>query len=96
MSTTGEGPTYKYIQLDINANVARVTLNRPPHNVLTVDMREELANAIEGLHEQRQVRAILIQLDQRKSQPVMMLQRPLEQHGDPAPAVPLARPDRGY
>ncbi len=61
MSTTGEGLTYKYIQLDISTNVARVTLNRPPHNVLTVDMMEELAKAIEGLHDQRQVRAILIQ-----------------------------------
>ncbi len=61
MSTTGEGLAYKYIQLDVSANVARVTLNRPPHNVLTVDMMEELAKAIEGLHDQRQIRAILIQ-----------------------------------
>ena len=61
MSTADEGLTYKYIQLDISDNVARVTLNRPPHNVLTVDMMEDLAKAIESLHDQRQVRAILIQ-----------------------------------
>ena len=61
MSTTGGGLTYKYIQLDVSANVARVTLNRPPHNVLTVDMMEDLAKAIEGLHDQRQIRAILLQ-----------------------------------
>lgn len=61
MSTTGAVITYKYIQLDISSNVARLTLNRPPVNVLTIDMMKEMAKAIEGLHDQRQIRAILIQ-----------------------------------
>ena len=52
---------YRYIKLDVSANVAMLTLNRPPYNVLTVDMMEELSRAIEGLSHRNEVRAILME-----------------------------------
>ena len=52
---------YKHIQLDASTNVARLTLNRPPYNVLTVEMMQEMTRAIEGLHDQNEIRVILIQ-----------------------------------
>lgn len=58
------GPRYRsfqYIYVHYTENVARLTLNRPPYNVLTTDMMEEIARAIEGLHEQRGIRALVIQ-----------------------------------
>jgi cyclohexa-1,5-dienecarbonyl-CoA hydratase len=53
--------TYRYIYLQVTENVARLTLNRPPYNVLTTDMMGEIAHAIEGLHELRGIRALVIQ-----------------------------------
>ena len=52
---------YKYIQMEIAGNVARLTMNRPPYNVLTVDMMEEMARAFEGLNGARSVRVVLFQ-----------------------------------
>ena len=52
---------FKYIQLEIRDNVAYLTLNRPPYNVLTIDAMEEIRRAIDKLHAQRSVRVILIQ-----------------------------------
>jgi len=54
-------PIYKYIELECGSNVARLTLNRPPYNVLTIDMMQEMTRAIESLHDQYEVRVILIQ-----------------------------------
>lgn len=56
-----EKVSYQYLLVEIVRDVARLTLNRPPYNVLTVDMMEEMARTIEGLHSQRGVRAILVQ-----------------------------------
>jgi cyclohexa-1,5-dienecarbonyl-CoA hydratase len=36
-------------------------MNRPPYNVLTKDMMEEISRAIGGLHDHREVRALVIQ-----------------------------------
>ncbi|MBI1955807.1 MAG: enoyl-CoA hydratase/isomerase family protein [Acidobacteria bacterium] len=55
-----EEVAYKYIQLEISGDVARLTMHRPPYNVLTIDMLKEMSRAIEKLHDQRQVRAILL------------------------------------
>ena len=52
---------YKYIHLETAGSVARLTLNRPPYNVLTIDMMEEISHAIDGLHDQAAVRVILMQ-----------------------------------
>ena len=52
---------YQYIQLEIVNDVARLTMNRPPYNVLTADMMTEMARAIQSLSEQPRVRVILLQ-----------------------------------
>jgi cyclohexa-1,5-dienecarbonyl-CoA hydratase len=52
---------YEFIKLEFTENVARLTMNRPPYNVLTKDMMEELSRAIGGLHEHREIRALVIQ-----------------------------------
>ena len=52
---------FEFIQLEFTDSVARLTMNRPPYNVLTKDMMEEISRAIEGLHEHREVRALVIQ-----------------------------------
>ena len=52
---------YKYIQLEITDNVARLTMNRPPYNALTVEMMREMARAFEKLRDARPVRVVLFQ-----------------------------------
>ena len=52
---------YKYIQMEIVGSVARLTMNRPPYNALTVDMMEEMTRAFEKLHDARPVRVVLFQ-----------------------------------
>ncbi len=53
--------SYKYIQFDKLSDIARLTLNHPPHNVLTVPMMKEIAEAIESLNGRGDVKAILLQ-----------------------------------
>ncbi len=61
-TTTITAPAgYKYILLDTSTTVARLTLNRPPYNVLTIDMMEEMSRAIDGLESRPDIRVILVQ-----------------------------------
>jgi cyclohexa-1,5-dienecarbonyl-CoA hydratase len=46
--------------MEIAENVAWLTMNRPPYNVLTADMMEEMARAISELHGERSVRVIVL------------------------------------
>ncbi|HEV3040461.1 MAG TPA: enoyl-CoA hydratase-related protein [Candidatus Angelobacter sp.] len=68
VNRTGEtqllSPGYKYIQFNISNFIARLTLNHPPHNVLTVPMMKEMAEAIESLNGRGEVKAILMQSSQ--------------------------------
>jgi cyclohexa-1,5-dienecarbonyl-CoA hydratase len=50
----------KHIHLDTAQGVARITLNRPPANVLSVEMMQELATAIESLEYQREVKLVTL------------------------------------
>jgi len=52
---------YQYVKLEIADNVAWLTMNRPPYNVLTADMMLEMARAIGELHAERSVRVIVLQ-----------------------------------
>jgi len=65
---TGEtqllSPPYKYIKFDTSSVIARLTLNHPPHNVLTVPMMKEIAEAIESLNGRAEIKAILMQSSQ--------------------------------
>ncbi|HLH09820.1 MAG TPA: enoyl-CoA hydratase/isomerase family protein [Terriglobales bacterium] len=56
---------YKYIQFDASTFVARVTLNHPQYNVLTVPMMAELAEAIESLNGRGDIKCILLQSSQK-------------------------------
>jgi cyclohexa-1,5-dienecarbonyl-CoA hydratase len=55
----------KFIQFDTSSFVARLTLNHPPYNVLTVPMMTEIAEAIEGLSSRNDIKAILISSSQK-------------------------------
>ncbi len=58
-------PVYKYIQFGVVDSIAHLTLNHPPHNVLTVPMMKEMAEAIESLNGRADVKAIFIQSSQQ-------------------------------
>ena len=51
-------PTFKNILVDSAQGITRITLNRPPANVLSVDMMQELATAIESLEYQKDVKLV--------------------------------------
>ena len=53
-------PTFKNILVDSAQGITRITLNRPPANVMSVDMMQELATAIESLEYQRDVKLVTL------------------------------------
>ncbi len=55
----------KYIEFDTSTFVARITLNHPPYNVLTVPMMTEIAEAIESLNGHPDIKCILLTSSQR-------------------------------
>lgn len=55
----------KYILFDATTYVARITLNHPQFNVLTVPMMTELAEAIESLDGRGDVKCILLESSQK-------------------------------
>ncbi len=52
---------YKFIQTELKDGVATLTLNRPPLNVLNIEMMEEINVYLEGLKEERTLKLIVIQ-----------------------------------
>jgi cyclohexa-1,5-dienecarbonyl-CoA hydratase len=57
---TSREMTFKSIQFAAADGVVRITLNRPPANVLSVEMMEEINAAIESLEYARDVKLIVI------------------------------------
>ncbi len=55
---------FKYIQFDTSSYVAQLTLNHPPHNVLTVPLMTEMAEAIESLNGRGDIKAIVMDSSQ--------------------------------
>src|ERR1041385_7314542 len=55
----------KYIQFGISNFMARLTMSHAPHNVLTVPMMKEMAEAIESLNGRADVKAILLESSQQ-------------------------------
>jgi cyclohexa-1,5-dienecarbonyl-CoA hydratase len=51
---------YKHIQLDTAGGISRLTLNRPPANVLSVDMMQDINNALESLEYERGVKLLVV------------------------------------
>ncbi len=62
---TGTAQDFKYIHFDTSTFAARITLNFPPYNVLTVPMMGELAEAIESLNARPDVKCILLDSSQK-------------------------------
>ena len=56
---------FKFILFDTSSFVAKITLNFPPYNVLTVPMMVELAEAIESLNGRADVKCILLESSQK-------------------------------
>ena len=56
---------YKFITFDTSTFVARIVLNHPPYNVLTVPLMIELAEAIESLNGRGDIKAIMMESSQK-------------------------------
>ena len=52
--------TYQLIQFALRDGVARLTLNRPPANVLSVEMMEEINAALESLEYRKDVKVVVL------------------------------------
>lgn len=63
--TAVTGKTYKFIKFELSSFVARITLNHPQYNVLTVPMMTELATAIESLDGRGDIKCILLDSSQK-------------------------------
>jgi cyclohexa-1,5-dienecarbonyl-CoA hydratase len=51
---------YKFLQFDVAGGVARITLNRPPANVLSIEMMEDLNTVLESLEYERDVKLVVL------------------------------------
>jgi cyclohexa-1,5-dienecarbonyl-CoA hydratase len=63
--TTAVTDQLKFIQFDVVNLIARISLNHPPYNVLTVPMMTELAQSIESLNGRGDIKAILLTSSQK-------------------------------
>jgi cyclohexa-1,5-dienecarbonyl-CoA hydratase len=52
---------YKHIQTEFKEGVATLTLNRPPLNVLNIEMMEEINTYFEGLLKEKALKLLVIQ-----------------------------------
>ena len=52
---------FKYIQTELKDGIAVITLNRPPLNVLNVEMMEEINTHLEGLINEKSLKLLVIQ-----------------------------------
>ena len=56
---------FKFILFDTSTFIAHITLNHPPYNVLTVPLMMEMAEAIESLNGRGDIKAIMIESNQK-------------------------------
>lgn len=52
--------TYKHLKLEIGAEVASLSLNRPPANLLNIELVEELNEALSGLRAHRNLEVLIV------------------------------------
>jgi cyclohexa-1,5-dienecarbonyl-CoA hydratase len=55
-----EVESFKFVQVDTAQGITRITLSRPPANVLSVEVMQELASAIESLEYQKDVKLVTL------------------------------------
>lgn len=58
--TVREAPVYQHVQYAVSQGVARLTLNRPPANVLSVEMMAEINSVLESLEYQKDVKVVVL------------------------------------
>ena len=51
---------FQYVQFRLDSGVARMTLNRPEHNLLNEDMLRELADGIAFVADHRDVKLVVL------------------------------------
>jgi enoyl-CoA hydratase len=54
-----ERGSFQFVQLDVVQGIARIVLNRPPANVLSIEMMDEINAALDSLEYQREVKLIV-------------------------------------
>jgi cyclohexa-1,5-dienecarbonyl-CoA hydratase len=52
--------TFKFVHVDTAQGISRITLNRPPANVLSVEAMQELTAAVEALEYEKDVKLVLL------------------------------------
>jgi cyclohexa-1,5-dienecarbonyl-CoA hydratase len=52
--------TTRFIRFDTNQGISRIVLNRPPANVLSIEMMEEIASALDSLEYERDVKLVVV------------------------------------
>lgn len=57
------GTSYQFIKLDIEDDVARLILNRPPLNWLNIEMMEEMNQALESLNDKSALKLLVVQAE---------------------------------
>jgi len=55
-----EVKSFQHVHVDSAQGITRITLSRPPANVLSVELMQELASAIESLEYQRDVKLVTL------------------------------------
>jgi cyclohexa-1,5-dienecarbonyl-CoA hydratase len=58
--TVGRAPTYQHVQYAVAQGVARLTLNRPPANVLSVEMMGEINSVLESMEYQKDIKVVVL------------------------------------
>jgi cyclohexa-1,5-dienecarbonyl-CoA hydratase len=53
-------PSFQFIHADTAQGITRITMSRPPANVLSVEMMQELATAVESLEYQKDVKLVTL------------------------------------
>jgi cyclohexa-1,5-dienecarbonyl-CoA hydratase len=53
-------PDFKFIKADSSGGVARIALARPKHNVLNIEIMEELISGLENLKADRELKCVVI------------------------------------
>lgn len=51
---------HRFVRMEVSDGVARLVMARPPLNILTIDMMEELNTAIEGIPRASDIRALVL------------------------------------
>jgi len=59
-ATAREAVEYRFIHFDTVQGISRITLNRPPANVLSIEVLEELNAALESLEYARDVKLLVV------------------------------------